>query len=135
MDPTLAGVADLPRIAARSSNVGRVLRPTAAKTTVNVHDYVDVNVPVLARMHDERRTAYAAFDFVFPAEATPRPRLCGGQRDTAGANLTLAPIAGQARPDSTVNNEGSWLCRRPYWSRVSRGYVMRRDRAARVIAT
>ncbi|MGH9096954.1 MAG: TOTE conflict system archaeo-eukaryotic primase domain-containing protein, partial [Acidimicrobiales bacterium] len=31
--------------------VGRVLRPTASKARVEVHDYVDVNIPVLARMH------------------------------------------------------------------------------------
>ncbi len=43
--------------------VGRVLRPTADKTSVEVHDYVDTQVPVLARMHRERRNAYAALGF------------------------------------------------------------------------
>lgn len=38
--------------------VGRVLRPTDTKTRIEVHDYVDVLVPVLARMHAERRRAY-----------------------------------------------------------------------------
>jgi superfamily II DNA or RNA helicase len=46
--------------------VGRVLRPTDTKTRVEVHDYVDVLVPVLARMHDERRTAYASLGFDIP---------------------------------------------------------------------
>jgi hypothetical protein len=52
--------------------VGRVLRPTATKTRVEVHDYVDVNVPPLARMHDERRTAYAALGFDIPRTGTRR---------------------------------------------------------------
>ncbi len=47
--------------------VGRILRPTDTKIRVEVHDYVDVAVPVLARMHDERRTAYASLGFNLPA--------------------------------------------------------------------
>ena len=46
--------------------VGRVLRPTADKTSVQVHDYVDALVPVLARMHNERRAAYASLGFDVP---------------------------------------------------------------------
>jgi superfamily II DNA or RNA helicase len=46
--------------------VGRVLRPTDTKTRVEVHDYVDTLVPVLARMHDERRKAYATLGFDLP---------------------------------------------------------------------
>ncbi len=46
--------------------VGRVLRPTADKTSVEVHDYVDTLVPVLARMHHERRNAYASLGFDVP---------------------------------------------------------------------
>lgn len=46
--------------------VGRILRPTATKTRVEVHDYVDTLIPVLARMHDERRTAYATLGFRLP---------------------------------------------------------------------
>jgi superfamily II DNA or RNA helicase len=51
--------------------VGRVLRPTATKTRVQVHDYVDGGVPVLARMHDERRAAYISLGFDIPRR---RPR-------------------------------------------------------------
>jgi superfamily II DNA or RNA helicase len=50
--------------------VGRILRPTVTKTRVEVHDYVDVRVPVVARMHDERRAAYAILGFDLPR----RPR-------------------------------------------------------------
>ena len=50
--------------------VGRVLRPTASKARVEVHDYVDVNVPVLARMHTKRLVAYGSLGF--PIEKRPR---------------------------------------------------------------
>jgi superfamily II DNA or RNA helicase len=43
--------------------VGRVLRPIEGKTRVEVHDYVDACVPVLARMHGRRLPAYAALGF------------------------------------------------------------------------
>jgi superfamily II DNA or RNA helicase len=46
--------------------VGRVLRPTETKARIEVHDYIDVRVPVLARMHDERRRAYLSLGFDIP---------------------------------------------------------------------
>ena len=48
--------------------LGRVLRPTADKTSVEVHDYVDTLAPVLARMHHERLTAYASLGFDVPKQ-------------------------------------------------------------------
>jgi superfamily II DNA or RNA helicase len=56
--------------------VGRVLRPTDTKTRVEVHDYVDSLVPVLARQHDERRAAYASLGFDVPRVGR-RPRRAG----------------------------------------------------------
>ncbi len=53
--------------------VGRVLRPTDTKTRVEVHDYVDVLVPVLARQHNERRAAYATLGFDLPRTGRRRP--------------------------------------------------------------
>ena len=53
--------------------VGRVLRPTDTKTRVEVHDYVDVLVPVLARQHNERRAAYATLGFDLPRTGRGRP--------------------------------------------------------------
>lgn len=46
--------------------VGRILRPTEAKTTVVVHDYIDISVPVLARMYTERARGYATLGFAAP---------------------------------------------------------------------
>ncbi len=43
--------------------VGRILRPVEGKTRVEVHDYVDGGVPVLARMHSRRLPAYASLGF------------------------------------------------------------------------
>ena len=43
--------------------VGRILRPTDTKTRVEVHDYVDILIPTLVRMHNQRRTAYTALGF------------------------------------------------------------------------
>lgn len=54
--------------------VGRILRPTTGKTGVAVHDYVDAQVPVLARMYDERAKGYASLGFRPPK----RPRALGG---------------------------------------------------------
>jgi superfamily II DNA or RNA helicase len=42
---------------------GRLLRAHADKTDVEVHDYVDVLVPVLARMHIKRLSGYAKLGF------------------------------------------------------------------------
>lgn len=53
--------------------VGRIMRPTTGKTRVVVHDYVDTQVPVLARMYDERAKGYASLGFRPPK----RPRAAG----------------------------------------------------------
>jgi superfamily II DNA or RNA helicase len=50
--------------------VGRILRPTSGKLRVEVHDYVDINVPVLARMQAKRLPAYASLGF--PLDKTAR---------------------------------------------------------------
>ena len=43
--------------------VGRVLRPLEGKQRIEVHDYVDAKVPVLARMLTKRLAAYATLGF------------------------------------------------------------------------
>jgi hypothetical protein len=40
-----------------------VLRPVEGKTRVEVHDYVDHRIPVLARMHSKRAGAYTSLGF------------------------------------------------------------------------
>lgn len=46
--------------------VGRILRPAPGKTSAVVHDYVDADVPVLARMYTERARGYASLGFASP---------------------------------------------------------------------
>jgi superfamily II DNA or RNA helicase len=43
--------------------VGRLLRTHVGKLDVELHDYVDDRVPVLARMHDKRLRPYATLGF------------------------------------------------------------------------
>jgi superfamily II DNA or RNA helicase len=52
--------------------VGRILRLTNEKRDVEVHDYVDVRVPVLARMHQKRRPGFESLGFAVPR--SPRRR-------------------------------------------------------------
>ena len=53
--------------------VGRILRPTDTKTRVEVHDYVDILIPTLVRMHNQRRTAYTALGFQHVTTSRPQP--------------------------------------------------------------
>lgn len=53
--------------------VGRILRPVPGKSLVEVHDYADVRVPVLARMHRKRLSTYAALGFAVD-QSTPEFR-------------------------------------------------------------
>jgi superfamily II DNA or RNA helicase len=46
--------------------VGRVLRPAPNKTLIEVHDYVDSEVAVLARAHSKRLVAYKSLGFPRP---------------------------------------------------------------------
>ncbi len=43
--------------------VGRILRPLDGKSSVEAHDYVDAQSPVLARMHRKRLPGFAALGF------------------------------------------------------------------------
>ena len=43
--------------------VGRLLRTHGAKRDIELHDYVDEHVTVLARMHAKRLTAYKTLGF------------------------------------------------------------------------
>ena len=47
-------------------HVGRILRPTPDKTHVTVHDYIDTDVPLLARQYQERASGYTTLGFRAP---------------------------------------------------------------------
>jgi superfamily II DNA or RNA helicase len=54
--------------------VGRLLRSHETKPHIELHDYVDVRIPVLYRMHHKRLPAYATLGFDVPRRrraATP----------------------------------------------------------------
>ena len=73
--------------------VGRVLRQTETKSRVEVHDYVDVNVPVLARMHAKRLAGYAGLGFdVGKARAG-----AGGRRTPHSSSTSTAVAPGEFR--------------------------------------
>jgi superfamily II DNA or RNA helicase len=68
--------------------VGRVLRQTETKSRVEVHDYVDVDVPVLVRMHAKRLAAYAELGF-----DVGRARTGAGGRRTPRSSSRSAVVA------------------------------------------
>ncbi len=51
--------------------VGRLLRAHGTKHDVELHDYLDQHVAVLARMHTKRLPAYKTLGFDTPTRATP----------------------------------------------------------------
>lgn len=53
--------------------VGRLLRTHEGKHHVELHDYLDSNIPVLDRMHTKRLPAYATLGFNIPAARRRRP--------------------------------------------------------------
>ena len=54
--------------------VGRLLRVLEGKQGVELHDYVDVRIPVLDRIHTKRLPAYAILGFDVPRTRRPRTR-------------------------------------------------------------
>jgi superfamily II DNA or RNA helicase len=62
--------------------VGRLLRPDDGKADIHVHDYVDVDVPVLAAMHRKRLAALRALGLPVPKRSQGRT-LSPGRPDDA----------------------------------------------------
>jgi superfamily II DNA or RNA helicase len=52
--------------------VGRLLRPHAGKSRVELHDDLDARIPVLERMHRKRLPAYSALGFEDAPQAAAR---------------------------------------------------------------
>ena len=55
--------------------VGRILRDHPGKEGVEVHDYADTKVPMLARMHGKRLTTYRRLGFTAPPKVLPPAKL------------------------------------------------------------
>jgi superfamily II DNA or RNA helicase len=52
---------------------GRLHRMNAAKQEVIIYDYVDFEVPVLAKMHTRRRTGYKALGYEIELQDASKP--------------------------------------------------------------
>jgi superfamily II DNA or RNA helicase len=68
--------------------VGRLLRPHAGKSRVELHDYVDARIPVLERMHRKRLPAYSALGFRVPRgrrRSRPATTIASGGADGGAA--------------------------------------------------
>ena len=79
----------------QAAYVGRLLRTHVGKHDVELHDYVDVGIPVLDRMRAKRLPAYATLGFDIPNK---RPR--------ATAPLCACPSAGMtsmSADDETID--------------------------------
>lgn len=60
--------------------IGRIMRATANKTDVHVHDYVDTSVPVLARMFVKRMPTFERLGFHVPDATTWKRKAVATQR-------------------------------------------------------
>ena len=67
--------------------VGRLLRTHGGKHHVELHDYLDVRIPVLDRMHTKRLPAYATLGFDIPKNRK-RHRVRPSSRTTSQPDLT-----------------------------------------------
>lgn len=54
--------------------VGRVMRASEGKQNVEVHDYVDVRIPVVRRMHEKRLVGYNVLGFDVPRSRRGRAK-------------------------------------------------------------
>jgi len=54
---------------------GRLHRLNESKKEVIIYDYVDVNVPVLVKMHGKRRTGYKAIGYEVASEGAKSAQL------------------------------------------------------------
>ncbi len=57
--------------------VGRLHQLHDNKRVVQVYDYVDSYVPMLARMYERRLKGYGALGYTIAGDATERPPLTG----------------------------------------------------------
>jgi superfamily II DNA or RNA helicase len=54
--------------------VGRVMRASEGKQNVEVHDYIDVRIPVIRKMHEKRPVGYNLLGFDVPRSRRGTPK-------------------------------------------------------------
>lgn len=90
--------------------VGRILRERPGKLGVEVHDYADTKVPMLARMHGKRLTTYRRLGFTAAPVAPPPATLdsltaldaLAAPDDAKGVPAPIPAVASSAGPDRTI---------------------------------
>jgi len=86
--------------------VGRILREHPGKPGVEVHDYADTKIPMLARMHGKRLTTYRRLGFtVAPAPALPGllEGLAAPDAGVAGGGVAHDTMCGAQPGDVTAD--------------------------------
>jgi len=73
------------------------MRDLPGKATAEVHDYADTRVPMLARMHGRRLTAYKKIGFAFPVIGET-PLSPGGEMVEPRPPLPAPMSAGPRKP-------------------------------------
>lgn len=80
---------------------GRIVREHPGKTTAEVHDYLDVHVPVFARWRRKRRPGFTSLGFV-PAESVPSSEVVPDTARPAGAPARSRSSAPHGQPPAAA---------------------------------